>query len=474
MKLEKQYNLFYFGILFVGMIACLILAAGGSLVWSDEAFSLGMIRLEYCEIWNLPSVDVHPPLYYFYLKTFTAIFGESVFTAKLASVLPYLFILAFGGRKLRYLFDETTGILFMVLFLCFTPMLGFAVEIRMYSLGAAFVFANAVYAYLCLKEGGRSRNWLLLSLFSAGAAYTHYYALAAAAVTDLLLLAAICCKKPENIRKNILSVALIGILYFPWLRSFTGQMSYKIQNEFWIEGITIRTLISYGASLFNVSGLHFLSVPLAVTYLILFIQALKKKDIRLTVICILAVPLGTFLIGMILSFLIRPVFVFRYIIPAISLIPVCTALTLRGSFRRVDGKVLFAVVLVCGLIHYGGCVKDEYRKVEHPMDGQWVAQHEECDAWLVLTSDTHASTVLAYYEREKPIYTNHPESGEANPFPNIHLAEMYEAKDRIALMLETWAEIPEEILKDYDVESREWVEDGGGRKIGVYMMKRKA
>ena len=38
-------------------------------------------------------------------------------------------------------------------------------------------------------------------------------------------------------------------------------------------------------------------------------------------ICILTVPLGAFLIGMILSFLIRPVFVFRYIIPAISLIP---------------------------------------------------------------------------------------------------------------------------------------------------------
>ena len=191
-------------------------------------------------------------------------------------------------------------------------------------------------------------------------------------------------------------------------------------------------------------------------------------------ICILTVPLGAFLIGMILSFLIRPVFVFRYIIPAISLIPVFTALTLRRSLRRVDGKVLFAVLLVCGLIHYGGCVKDEYRKVEHPFDGQWVAQHEECDAWLVLTSDTKASTVLACYEREKPIYTNHPESGEANPFPNVYLAERFEAKDRIALMLETWAEIPEEILKDYDVESREWVEDGDERKIGVYVMKRKA
>ena len=469
----NHYKLFYFGILIAGMIACLILAAGGMLVWSDEAFSLGMIRLGYREIWNLPSVDVHPPLYYFYLKSFTAIFGESVFIAKLASVLPYLFILAFGGRKLRYLFDETTGILFMVLFLCFTPLLRFAVEIRMYSLGAAFVFANAVYAYLCLKEGDRSRNWLLLSLFSTGAAYTHYYALAAVGVTDLLLLAAVCSKITEYIRKFILAVALIGILYFPWLRNFVGQMSYKIENEFWIERITFQSLIDYGVSLFNVAGLRFLSVPLAVTYLILFIQALKKKDIRLTVICILTVPLGTFLIGMILSFLIQPVFVFRYIIPAISLIPIYTALMLWKSLRRVNGKVLFAVLLVCGLIHYGGCIKDEYRKVEHPFDGQWVAKYEKCDAWLVLTSDPHASTVLAYYEREKPIYTNHPESGEANPFPNVYLAEMFEAKDRIALMLETWAEIPKEILKAYDVESREWVEDGSGKKTGVYMMKRK-
>ena len=130
MNLAKHYKLFYFGILIAGTVACLILAAGGSLVWSDEAFSLGMIRLGYREIWNLPSVDVHPPIYYFYLKSFTAIFGESVFTAKLASVLPYVFILAFGGRKLRYLFDKASGILFMVLFPSFTPLLRFAVEIR--------------------------------------------------------------------------------------------------------------------------------------------------------------------------------------------------------------------------------------------------------------------------------------------------------------------------------------------------------
>ena len=46
--------------------------AMGNDIWYDEVFSLAFVKKSYGEIIALTSRDVHPPLYYFYLKAVTS------------------------------------------------------------------------------------------------------------------------------------------------------------------------------------------------------------------------------------------------------------------------------------------------------------------------------------------------------------------------------------------------------------------
>lgn len=82
----------------------------------DEAFSFALVRHSFSEIWTITAADVHPPLYYWYLKVLTAPFHYSMRAAQIASVLPYLFILVFGGMQFRKYFTDRTAVLFMVMF----------------------------------------------------------------------------------------------------------------------------------------------------------------------------------------------------------------------------------------------------------------------------------------------------------------------------------------------------------------------
>ena len=89
----SRYLFLLFGLL--GLLLYSFLAISSKGIWSDEAFSFGMIRHSFRDIWNLTAGDVHPPLYYYYLKIFLMLFGDGLITARIASIIPFLFILLF-------------------------------------------------------------------------------------------------------------------------------------------------------------------------------------------------------------------------------------------------------------------------------------------------------------------------------------------------------------------------------------------
>ena len=83
---------------FVALGVCIYHGLGED-IWFDEVFSVKFMEHGYAEIAKLTSVDVHPPMYYWYLKTFHDISkwimpsASSVVLCKMTSVLPFLGIL---------------------------------------------------------------------------------------------------------------------------------------------------------------------------------------------------------------------------------------------------------------------------------------------------------------------------------------------------------------------------------------------
>ena len=141
--------------LFLGILSffvCLFQAFGQD-IWFDEVFSVNFIQHSYKEIAALTGKDVHPPLYYWYLKLFHDIgkvlvpAASSIVLCKLASMLPFVGIFVYTLTAIRKNFGLHVAGLFWFLIMTMPQISNYTVEIRMYSLALFFITAAFVHSY---------------------------------------------------------------------------------------------------------------------------------------------------------------------------------------------------------------------------------------------------------------------------------------------------------------------------------------
>lgn len=140
--------------LFLGILSffvCLLQAFGQD-IWFDEVFSVNFIQHSYREIAALTGKDVHPPLYYWYLKLFHDIgkvlvpAASSIVLCKLASMLPFVGIFVYTLTAIRKNFGLHVAGLFWFLIMTMPQISNYTVEIRMYSLALFFITAAFVHS----------------------------------------------------------------------------------------------------------------------------------------------------------------------------------------------------------------------------------------------------------------------------------------------------------------------------------------
>ena len=136
----------------LSFFVCLLQAFGQD-IWFDEVFSVNFIQHSYKEIAALTGKDVHPPLYYWYLKLFHDIgkvlvpAASSIVLCKLASMLPFVGIFVYTLTAIRKNFGLHIAGLFWFLIMTMPQISNYTVEIRMYSLALFFITAAFVHSY---------------------------------------------------------------------------------------------------------------------------------------------------------------------------------------------------------------------------------------------------------------------------------------------------------------------------------------
>lgn len=443
----------YFKFIFVFFLLCSSIMyfclTAGKYIWADEAYTLALIKHDYADIWRITAADVHPPLYYFLLKLMTSWVNYNLIATRIFSVIPYIFIICFGGIELKRLFTEKIALLFMMLFFFFPFGMLHVVEIRMYTLASAFVFVSAIYAYRCFKENKIS-NWMVLLLSGLGAAYTHYYALLSVGIVFCILLIALIYRK-EKINNWFLTVIVAGILYIPWLKCFIDQLKYKVSNEYWIDDITFNTVIYYLKTLFGVNGLkYFFMLPLfAYLCIFLYICVVKKNVLG---ILSLGVPAGTFLVGIIVSLLVRPVFIVRYIVPSLSLLVFFMALSLSEIRNRIVIFLILIISIVGGASEYVSRFNYQYHERENLLDETYINNYDNVDAILFFTKSIRPPQEATYYIKDIPIYYPGEEFEKPlYPYENVYSLNRFkkEMSNNVIIIADKDCEIPQEYLSIY-------------------------
>lgn len=339
-------------------------------IWYDELFTVGMAEHSYSELVRFTAADVHPPLYYCIVKLFVDLCKliapgvGTVIPAKMVSVLPYFGLLLYAVVFLRRRFGLFVGGLFLFCVTAMPQLPAYTVEVRMYGWALLFVTAAFLHGYALIENyvnpkvgrqvRGRRLHGAALVIYGLAAAYTQYFACVAVVMVYLCLLLVFLFRDRRRVREWLLYVAVSVIGYVPWLFALAGQLG-AVSENYWILPLTwrflggcVKFLMKPAFSDDRVNTV--LAVILFAAYLVLWCQWMTKLCHNRRVIrkskgntgvfqhtneaeiletdgtaerfflatAGIGVLAGLVAFGFAASFLIRPIFVYRYMIPALG------------------------------------------------------------------------------------------------------------------------------------------------------------
>lgn len=288
--------------------------------WGDEAWTAGISRLPIKEIITITGQDFHPPFYYFIVHVVGSYFNFaevpvrliSTFFFLLVPVIAYLLTQKFWATKERpsRLASFATSLLILM-----SPILvTYAFEARSYGL-LAFESVLSAYIFWHAKDEVKGRYLWRTFYFLLGGVmvYTHYYAwfILASHAFYLLLF--------ERSRILPMLTSALGILavQLPWLPTLLGQTS-SVKGSYWIGPINDRTHYEF---FLRVTGGDVvtdwqkrLAAIIAALIVIGIVGAIYKKKMESYHKFLLTWLIVPTLIPTIISFVLMPVFFYRYLI----------------------------------------------------------------------------------------------------------------------------------------------------------------
>jgi len=146
--------------------------------WGDELFTMINTTTDksFIEIFQILKNDVHPPLYYYIIHCFNFIFGDTLFSARVVSVLfgicGFLSIYYLG----KELINKKIGLIAVALLILNHFHLYHSQEARMYSM---LFFTTTISFYYLIKfiKNPTLKSALFHSIFACLMIYTHFFAL---------------------------------------------------------------------------------------------------------------------------------------------------------------------------------------------------------------------------------------------------------------------------------------------------------
>ncbi len=373
-------------------------------LWFDESYSAAIINQSFADIISIAAEDSHPPLYFLALKVFSMIFGRTESSLRLFSVIGVLALALLGAGPVRRAFDKFTGVIFSLLVVIIPMSLSIGQDARMYTWAAFFVTGTVLYGYLSARDGKKA-DFIMLSFFSIASAYIHYYALLAATIANAILFLYFLRSSNKKRRYGyFVSAGVAVVCYIPWIVTLISQIS-RVSKDFWIppvNGYTVWHSLLFPFEAKFDSGYPFV-IPSFIGSLIFIFAGLwftlKNKDKKgmLSAFAV-SVYILTLVSAVVVSELVRPIFVTRYIFPVVGLF----LLSMSYGITRIKYKdfSLFAVAIILmfsfvpyskiNMNYYNGPIKELKYYMEENIKPDDVFIHY----------DEHTFGVLSYYYPE--------------------------------------------------------------------------
>ncbi len=330
-------------------------------LWLDEALSLNWTRLPWAKMMARLIVDVHPPLFYIMLRSFSFASLGSIALGKAFVLLGYIITVFVGVFFLQKEFS-TPSFIFYTLFTASIPMmLVKTVEIRMYSWAICFVVLTGIFMYKVMCDSKVMRYWIGFTLMALASAYTHYFALLVMVFLYPLLLVFFLINKDRDAMKKWLIMCVCTVIgYLPWLPVAISQVT-NVNGGFWIEKQSLAGYIKelFRHDFFPHSNKIYCAIVLVLSIYML-VQYIRKKSSEYYWGIACSIPLAVILVfGYIYGVIIGPIMIGRYLLPALVLQIIGLSVACRDIKWWLTGTMcLFFVAMLC--LNYREAYAREY------------------------------------------------------------------------------------------------------------------
>ena len=336
-------NIYFIFIIILGL-SIRFLSIGYQDLWYDEilTFSIASDQISFYESHFLSTqLDGTPYFFNLILKTFFHILNYDIIIGKIfLSIISVACI--FSTSYLTYILSKDNSYIFAAFLTSLNVfLLDYSSELRVYTFMYFFSSLSIIF-YIKSLEAKKYKNFLIFSFISTINFFLHPFSLLI--FISFIIHSSILFIKKKIINKKLIILLLIililNIFYYVYYYLFTDN----IKEVGWIQNVDIDFYYHYFFA--NFFGSRILGVIFLLTLLFLVFKNFSYKKNNQTFLIILI--LITYIFPLTLSYLIKPIFIPRYIIfvliPIITLISILIFQLKNKTFK--NSLIIFLILIV--------------------------------------------------------------------------------------------------------------------------------
>jgi len=401
----------------------------------DESQSLWQTSHSIPKIIQLIASDVHVPLYHLMLHAWQIVFGNDVSTARILSLIFFLLSIPTIYFLGKISYGQKAG-LYAALLLTVSPFMNwYGNEIRMYSL---LVFITLIHQYYFIRIF-RQRDaaaWIGFAITAFFGIFTHYFFFLMLATDALFFFFNRNAFAPGSFRRFAYICGGLAVAFLPWVAYVLHLGQIGNSTPLLIAPSTVDIFNTFFQFLlgFQTDHLNTILVSLWPLTVLLGFLALRKdrriQPVTFYFICGFLIPN---VIAFIVSLLLSPVYLSRYLIftmPMMYLLICWLLSTYPRMLSNVLKLVLVAAMITTLVVEAQSAltpVKENYREAT-----QYLEAHATASDVIVVSAPFTIYPVIYYYKGAADV-TTLPiwDQEKSGPIPPYSPAEF--AKDMITI-----------------------------------------
>lgn len=228
----------------------------------DESYSVYVAHLPLSKLLVYDAKDVHPPLFYVFLKVWIHLFGDSALAVRSMSAICMVLCVLVGFALIKELSNRRAAYV-AALFVALGPFaVRYGHEARMYA-PMAFLVLLATYALVMTLHAkiSKTAGATIYTIAMTAAVYTHYYSffvlpahwIMTTALRNETFTFVGFWKVLKKEKWWLISLLVITACFVPWLPYAIGQFT-KVEGGFWLPPVhwytilgTFSNFTSYGS-----------------------------------------------------------------------------------------------------------------------------------------------------------------------------------------------------------------------------------